>query len=343
MPPAVQKALFLTEKFGTISVQETQVYKPGPGEVLVKVHSTSLNPIDWKVQRMGLLVTEFPAVLGTDVAGEVVEVGEGVVGFEVGDRVFSHGVFENRHASFQQYTIAWAASTAKIPPNITYDEAAAIPLALTTSTVGIYNVSPYGMGLSVPSSDETTGIYAGKPFVVIGGSSSVGQMVIQLARISGFSPIITTASLKHTEHLKSLGATHILDRNLSNAELLSQFREISSEIQHIYDCVSYPETQQLAWDILSPGGQLAVVLPPIVESSPGKTVIHVWGNSRVPENRKLVAEFYHDTIYGLLERGLIKANNVEILPNGLAGIAEGFERMEKDQISALKLIAHPQE
>jgi len=87
--PSTQKALFLDEKFGSdLVIRETEIYKPGPGELLVKVKSTSLNPIDWKVQKDGLIVTEFPAILGTDIAGDVEEVGEGVTEFKKGDRVY---------------------------------------------------------------------------------------------------------------------------------------------------------------------------------------------------------------------------------------------------------------
>jgi len=83
-----QKALFLDKKFGDLTVGETVIPKPGPGELLIKILATSLNPVDWKIQKYGIYIEEFPTILGTDIAGDVVEVGEGVTSFRVGDRVY---------------------------------------------------------------------------------------------------------------------------------------------------------------------------------------------------------------------------------------------------------------
>ena len=83
-----QKALLLPAKFADFVVRPKSIPKPGPGELLVKVHSTSLNPVDWKIHKYGFLVEKFPAVLGIDLAGDVEEVGEGVTAFVKGDRVY---------------------------------------------------------------------------------------------------------------------------------------------------------------------------------------------------------------------------------------------------------------
>lgn len=83
-----QKALFPTKKHGDIIVDEAPVPKPGRGEVLVKVLAAALNPVDWKVQKLGILVGDYPTILGNDLAGVVEEVGEGVGDrWRAGDRV----------------------------------------------------------------------------------------------------------------------------------------------------------------------------------------------------------------------------------------------------------------
>ena len=92
MPPS-QKALYLNKRFGDFVVQDAPIYKPGPGEILIKVHATSLNPVDWKIQKYGAFIEEFPAILGTDVAGDVEELGEGVSEFKKGDRVYANLFF----------------------------------------------------------------------------------------------------------------------------------------------------------------------------------------------------------------------------------------------------------
>ena len=85
---STSRALFLTEKFGALEVGTKARPSPGPGEILVKEVAIGLNPIDWKIQAYGLFATEFPAIIGSDAAGEVVAVGEGVTQFKKGDKVY---------------------------------------------------------------------------------------------------------------------------------------------------------------------------------------------------------------------------------------------------------------
>lgn len=82
-----QEVLYLQSKNGPFAVASAPVPKPGPGEVLIKVQSTALNPVDWKIQAFGLFLEKFPAILGGDAAGVVEEVGEGVTNLKKGDRV----------------------------------------------------------------------------------------------------------------------------------------------------------------------------------------------------------------------------------------------------------------
>ena len=87
MAPLIQNALILDAKLGNFSVDTAQVPKPGSGEILVKVKAAALNPVDWKIHKYGFLVEKFPAILGTDIAGDVEEIGEGITEFQKGDRV----------------------------------------------------------------------------------------------------------------------------------------------------------------------------------------------------------------------------------------------------------------
>jgi NADPH:quinone reductase-like Zn-dependent oxidoreductase len=86
---AQQQALLLEAKFGDLTIRTIDVPKPGAGEVLVKIQSAALNPMDWKVHKYGVFVDKVPTVFGWDIAGDVVQVGEGLesAGFAVGDRV----------------------------------------------------------------------------------------------------------------------------------------------------------------------------------------------------------------------------------------------------------------
>ncbi|KZT64849.1 GroES-like protein [Daedalea quercina L-15889] len=341
-----QKVLYLKSKQGAFEVATAPVPKPGSGEVLIKVQATALNPVDWKIQVLGLFIEEFPAILGGDAAGIVEEVGEGVTNLKKGDRVLTNGIYGvNEHATFQQYTLGNADVTGKIPDSLSLDEAATIPLGLATAAVGLfhYGVESNSAGLFPPWEDGGSGKYAGEPIFVAGGASSVGQYVIQLAKLAGFGPIVTTASLRNTESLKKQGATHVLDRNLPADSLIGEVQKITSApFKVAYDAVSLPETQNVSYRILAPGGTLVLVLAEEVENkTEDKRVVNTYGNTNVPVNRKLGASLY-SKVTSLLETGAIKPNSVEVLPNGLHGIIDGLEKL-KQGVSKVKLVGHPQE
>jgi hypothetical protein len=82
-----QKALYLVEPQGDFEVRSRDIQEPGPGEVLVEIHATALNPVDWKIQAYNLFIKDYPTILGTDSAGIVKKVGEGVTNVAVGDKV----------------------------------------------------------------------------------------------------------------------------------------------------------------------------------------------------------------------------------------------------------------
>ncbi|KAK7682603.1 hypothetical protein QCA50_014403 [Cerrena zonata] len=345
--PTQQKALLVPLK-GKFYLGSSNVNQPGPGEVLVRIEATALNPVDWKIPEAGYFVTEWPAILGTDSAGVVVAVGEGVSKFTAGDKIFHQGYFTNRLATFQEYTIIRAEIAAKIPSNLTFDQAASIPLGFTTAAVGLYAPSwaQGGFNLTPPWKPEGKNKYAGQPIVIFGGSSSVGTYAIQLAKLSGFSPIITTVSPHNSEFVKSLGATHTIDRSLSPSEIAAEAIKITSApLKIVYDAISLGPTQQAAFEVLAPGGSLLLVLPSQIpkEKVTGDTkVITTFGSVHAPDNASFGVDLYNH-ITELFASGEIKPNVVEVLPGGLAGIPEGLERMKKDLVSGKKLVAHPTE
>jgi NADPH:quinone reductase-like Zn-dependent oxidoreductase len=87
MALSTQKAFILEEKLGNFSLGTALVPKPGRGEILIKIKTVALNTVDWKIQKYGILVEKYPAILGFDIAGDVEEVSEGVTEFQKGDRV----------------------------------------------------------------------------------------------------------------------------------------------------------------------------------------------------------------------------------------------------------------
>ncbi|KAF8910481.1 chaperonin 10-like protein [Gymnopilus junonius] len=299
-----QKALVLNEKFGQFNIQEIEVYRPGPREILIKY--------DFEIDA-------YPAILGCDIAGDVEAIGEGVSDFKLGDRVFSSSVILKDRGAFQQYVLV-----------------STLPVALSTGYSGLYAKLPHGLEIDLPDSRASLGKYTGTPILILGGASS-------LAKYSGFSYIITTASLKHADSLKEFGATHVLDRNLTSAELNKEIIKITDKpIELIYDTISIDSTQSVAFDVLALGGKVTFVLPPVIESTDWH-IAHIHAGLRQPHNIPLLHDLYHDKAYELLVKGVIKPNRFEVLPNGLAGIVDGLARLEADQVSRLKLVVHPQE
>ncbi|EIN12417.1 GroES-like protein [Punctularia strigosozonata HHB-11173 SS5] len=352
MAPKEQKALFFLTDHRDWDVRTTAVPSPGAGEVLVRVDATALNPVDWKLPIYHKNVMTYPGILGTDGAGVVEEVGEGVTRFQKGDKILWQGKFENPRATFQQYALAAADLAAKIPDNVSVDEAASVPLTLATAYLALYNkkkpAGSQGGGAELMPFWQSNTAYAGQPFVVLGGATSVGQFVIQLARLMGFSPIVATASEKHADFLKSLGTTHVLPRTLAADALASEIAKITPHpIEFVYDTVSVADTQRTAWSLLAPGEQLLLVLPPdasagVVPGKDGKDVQHVFGNVNYPGQQEAGRDMYA-RLTQLLRDGSIRPNRVQILPNGLAGIPDGLEQLRQDKVSGVKLVARPQE
>lgn len=133
---------------------------------------------------------------------------------------------------------------------------------------------------------------------------------IQLAKLSGFSPIITTASEHNGTLLKSIGATHVLSRNLSVSELESAIKDIvgKKSIEIVYDAVSNAETQQVGWDVLEAGGTLVLAGPASPIDKKGqedsKHISRSYGGVSLPANLNLGEKLYA-SLTEWLESGII--------------------------------------
>lgn len=134
---------------------------------------------------------------------------------------------------------------------------------------------------------------------------------IQLAKLSGFSPIIVTASVHHAEYLETLGATHVIDRNVSGAALASKVNTLTQNapIKYVVDSISSPHTQQSGYDLLASGGKLVIFLHAAVKTTNDKDIIYAMGTSAHPPNAELLGTLYHDNLEQLLKEGAIKVSH----------------------------------
>ncbi|TLS43328.1 NADP-dependent oxidoreductase [Streptomyces montanus] len=165
---------------------------PGPGELLVAVRAAGVNPVDWKQRsgyaRPGQAARELPAVFGSEAAGVVEEVGEGVTGFAVGDEVFGSPVA----GGYAEYALLPVAVTAHKPEEISFTDAAALPVAAATAYDGIRQ-------LDLP---------AGATLLITGAGGGVGVAATQIARAFGLK-VVGTASAGKKDFVESLGAVHV--------------------------------------------------------------------------------------------------------------------------------------
>jgi len=336
---SVQKASLLPAKHGKLEVGTRPIPTPKGKQALVKVTAAAVNPVDWKIIDYGFVVDEFPTVLGTDGAGIIESTGPEVTGFKEGDKIFFQGQYKPADvATFQQYALVDTEVIAKVPLNINDDQASTIPVASIASVIGLFQKS----GIPFPGNGPTA---TGKSVLVLGGSSSVGQFGIQLARIAGFSPIVTTASVQHTEHLKSLGATHVFDRNVDVKTLQKAF---AGPVSLVLDAISAPSTQKLAAEALTepstaPGAHLAGVLPldaSLQKEIEGKvTVNNILGSSHAFKDLSVP---YWQVLSKWIEEGKIVPNRVQVVDGGLSGVPKALD-LSKKGVSGVKLVIHPQE
>jgi len=192
--------------------------KPGPGQVLVKSIVTGINPVDPFMKGTGVLVTSWPIVLGCDASGEVVEVGEGVTKFIVGDGVFGCtrlGI--PRYSTFQEYFLMDEKLAFKRPAKVTLLQAATIGVGVLTACLGL--ISGTQVEFSPKDVDDTS-----KWLIVLGGAGAVGQFAIQIGKLCGYK-VLASCSPSNDNLVKSLGADATLNYR---TPLENQIREIGT-------------------------------------------------------------------------------------------------------------------
>jgi NADPH:quinone reductase-like Zn-dependent oxidoreductase len=200
----IMKAIVYTEYGSPNVLHLNEVEKPTPkdNEVLVKIHAASANPADWHTMRgapfLARLVNGFfkpkHPRLGADLAGQVEAVGKNVTQFKVGDDVFG-GVSLSAMGSFAEYICASEDVLALKPANLTFEQAAAVPLAAFTALQGLRG---------------TVQIQPGQKILVNGASGGVGTMAVQIAKSFG-AEVTGVCSTRNLDMVRSIGADHVID------------------------------------------------------------------------------------------------------------------------------------
>jgi NADPH:quinone reductase-like Zn-dependent oxidoreductase len=261
------RAALLTEaKAHPFKIDDFPMPVAGPHQMIVKNHAVAFNPADAIIQLNGALVTKFPAILGEDLAGEVVSIGPEVTRFKVGDRVVAMAndikftADDPFHGAFQLYCRVNDDFAAKIPDNVTYTEASVLPLGLCTAAASTHMKK--NLALPYPSLNPKP---TGTVVLIWGASSSVGSCAVQLALASGCE-VATTSSAHNLDYCHSLGAAYVFDYKSETIvdDVVNALRGKKSA--GVFCCVQDPESIRNCARIASKldGNKfVATVLPPL--------------------------------------------------------------------------------
>jgi NADPH2:quinone reductase len=222
----IMRALLLdTYQNGRFRAAEIDSPRPADGQLRIRVHASGVNPIDYKIRqgRASFAMPDLPAILGTDVAGVVTEVGAGVTGFAIGDEVYGMaGGVRGLPGSLAEYMTVDASMIAKKPRNLSMREAAALPLVALTAWEGLVDRANLQPGRK-------------QKVLVQGGAGGVGHIAVQLAKALG-AEVYASASTGKQDLVRVLGATPIDYTNTTVEQYVQQYTD-GKGFEIIYDTV----------------------------------------------------------------------------------------------------------
>jgi NADPH:quinone reductase-like Zn-dependent oxidoreductase len=263
-------------------------------------------------------------------------VGKSVYEFAPGDRVASFHEMMTPGGSFAEYAVGWAHTTFHIPANVSFEEAATIPLAAMTAAIGMF----LRLGLPDPWTPATQEC----PLVVYGGASAVGAYAIQLACLANIHPIIAVAGrgMGFVEGLidRSKGDV-IVDYRKGDEAVVKGIKDAlkGRKLEYAYDAVSEHNSYTNIVQVLQPEGHLTLVLPGKkyegIPESVKKTVTSV---GEAHKGDKEFAYVYFKYMVKGLKEGWFKPHPHEVVPGGLEGVETGLRNLKEGKASGVKYV-----
>src|SRR5471032_1779787 len=252
------------------------------GQVIVRVGAAGVNALDWKI-RDGWLQNDFPlplpATLGVELAGEVIEVGQDVSGFAVGDRVMGPVGGLGAYADF----VAVASNTlVKIPVGLTDERAAAIPVGALTAWQALFEAGELKRGQTV---------------LIHGAAGGVGSFAVQFARRAG-ARVIATAQGINAGYLRGLGADEVIDYRTSS------FWERTKDIDLVLDLVGGSALAN-SWRVITDTGKIVSTTAPDIAAQTPQGKRGIWFQMR-PDAAQLAE------IVGMVDQGAVKVEVSEV-------------------------------
>ncbi|PYE89895.1 NADP-dependent oxidoreductase [Bacillus sp. 196mf] len=233
------KAMII-DRYGKVPMRMAEVPTPeiNEYEALAEIHAASINPIDFKIRdgkvKM-LLKYEMPLILGNDFAGVITKVGSKVTRFKVGDEIYARPR-KNKIGTFAEYIAIHEDDIALKPKNLSFEEAASIPLVGLTSYQALHDIMQ---------------LQKGQKILIHAGSGGVGTFAIQLAKIMG-AIVTTTASEAGANLVTSLGADEIINYKTE------KFEDILKNYDAVFDTIG-GATLEKSFNIIKRGGNIVSV------------------------------------------------------------------------------------
>ncbi len=274
-------------------LEDIPIPEPVAGEVLVKINTVAVNPWDWKFRsgkyKEGMQV-KFPVIPGIEASGTVVMTGPGVTGFLSGQAVYG-----SMMASYAEYCVVSEQQLFLKPDPLSYEEAAAIPVASQTAWSSII---------------EIAGLRDNQRILIQGGAGSVGIFAIQIAKWKG-AYVYTTGSTENLDFLRSQGADRVIDYKIN------RFESLVADVDVVLDTIG-GETQERSWQVLRKGGILVSIVTPLSPDKGAKYGVRAsYRNSGISKEGLI-------QIQNLVNDGTLRPVIRKILPLSEAGLAQAM-------------------
>lgn len=294
-----------------IQIKEVEKPAPKPGQVLVEVYASSINPFDTAIRSgymKDMIPLELPVTLGGDIAGVVTEIGEGVTNLSVGDKVYGQAnVVAGNSGAFAEFSATKASQVSKAPTNTSFNESASLPL------VGIS---------ALQALTEHIDLQTGQKIFIHGGAGGIGTVAIQIAKNIG-AHVATTATGEGIDYVKSLGADEVIDYKTQN------FSEVLSDYDAVFDAVGGDDFNK-SFTILKKGGTAVTMIAEADEVHAQELEITALRQSTNVTTERLIA------LKELVEKGVVTPHVDAVFP--LDEIQKAFELRESGTVKGKVVI-----
>jgi NADPH:quinone reductase len=236
-----------------LQLADVPIPSPAPGQLLVRVHAAAVNPIDYKLRQTGALGFGPGKILGFDVAGTVESTGPGVADFHPGDRVFYSPDF-SLPGAYAQFNLVHASLVAPMPGNLSFEQAAALPLAGMTAYDALFSRGNVALGQTI---------------LIAAANGGVGSLALQMAKTAG-AFVFATASTRSADFVRNIpvagpephssGPDRLLNYQTENwSELIRQ--ECPEGLDVVFDCAGQDVVSR-SIPLMKPLGRIVTIVNP---------------------------------------------------------------------------------